>query len=257
MSKKKDKGERYETRHYPVEVLSLERRDEGPAVISGHAAVFDVLSPPMWGFREKIQAGAFAKSLEQDDVRALWNHNSDTPLGRMSNGTLKLSEDERGLAFALELPDTQAGRDVAALVERGDVDGMSFGFRVLDDKVEPGTDDELDTRILLEVQLREISPVVWPAYPQTDVGVARAFEGTGLEADAVLPAIGRAARGEELRAGDLEALGGLLEKLELPEAEGEVTEEAAAMAAREISAGAMGCERMERARRRQKLAELE
>jgi HK97 family phage prohead protease len=150
--------------------ITLERRSEGdPAMMRGYAAVFDQLSLPLgWGFREKIRAGAFAASLA-DDVRALWNHNPDYVLGRSTNNTLRLNEDDLGLRIEIEPPATQLAQHFMANIERGDVNQMSFLFRALDEEW-----DEIDgelVRTLTKVKLYEVSPVTFPAYPQTSVSV--------------------------------------------------------------------------------------
>lgn len=138
-------------------------------MIRGYAAVFDQLSLPLgWGFREKIQAGAFAASLG-DDVRGLWNHNPDYVIGRTTNNTLRLNEDEMGLRIEIEPPDTQLAQHFLTNIERGDVNQMSFLFRALDEAW-----DEIDgelVRTLTKVKLYEVSPVTFPAYPQTSVSV--------------------------------------------------------------------------------------
>lgn len=162
--------------------MELERRfctmemragDEGsgPATLRGYAAVFETLSAVIWGFREKIAPGAFADGLAAgDDVRALWNHNTDYVLGRTKNGTLSLSEDETGLAFELTPPETQLARDLVASVARGDVDQMSFGFVVLEDDWSMDDNDQV-IRTLRKIKLYEISPVTFPAYQATSVGL--------------------------------------------------------------------------------------
>jgi HK97 family phage prohead protease len=138
--------------------------------ISGHAAKFDVLSEDLGGFRERIAPGAFAKTITSGDVRALFNHDSNIVLGRNKSGTLRLSEDSAGLAFEVDAPQTQLVRDmVLAPIARGDVNQCSFGFYTLQDKWAK-IDGEW-VRTLLEVELFDVSPVTYPAYPQTDVGV--------------------------------------------------------------------------------------
>lgn len=102
-------------------------------------------------------------------MAALWNHNSDLILGRMSNKTLTLAEDETGLAIEFQPPDTQMGQDAVTIIERGDVYQMSFAFRTIKDLWH--TEDGMQVRELLEVQLFDVSPVTYPAYPQTDVNV--------------------------------------------------------------------------------------
>jgi HK97 family phage prohead protease len=164
-----------ERRQYEAAEIRAETTEEG-SVLVGHAAVFDTLSLEMWGMREKIAPGAFTETLGKDDIRALWNHDTTSVLGRKQAGTLSLIEDETGLAVRIDVPDTQVGRDAVVSIERGDVSQMSFGFRVLGDSWT--TDDESDMliRTVEKVQLYEVSPVTFPAYPATDIDV-RDFEG--------------------------------------------------------------------------------
>jgi HK97 family phage prohead protease len=120
--------------------LDLERRmiatpdlrvmTEGVPRIAGHAALFDTMSEDLGGFRERIRPGAFAASLAEDDVRALFNHAPNVILGRNRAGTLRLSEDAQGLRIEIDPPDTQAARDLMVPIARGDVTQMSFGFSV-------------------------------------------------------------------------------------------------------------------------------
>jgi uncharacterized protein len=137
-------------------------------VISGYAAVFNRPSEDLGGFVELIQPGAFAETLQSDDVRALWQHDPAIVLGRTKNGTLRLEEDAVGLRIDIDVPDTQAGRDAVASIRRGDVDQMSFGFRVIEDAWEQGAPVR---RTLVKVELFDVSPVTFPAYPQTSVSV--------------------------------------------------------------------------------------
>lgn len=160
-----------ETRYFQFEDIRAEDGDKG-RILRGHAAVFEKLTQPMgWieKFREKIARGAFANSIKNDDVRALWSHNIDYVLGRTSNNTLTLREDDKGLAFDLDLPDTQWGRDAYTLIKRGDVTGMSFGFSVKADEWVKGEEGKPHIRTLKEIKLYEISPTAFPAYEQTDV----------------------------------------------------------------------------------------
>jgi HK97 family phage prohead protease len=97
---------------------------------------------------------------------ALVDHDRSKLLARTRSGTLRLEEDARGLVFSIDLPDTQPGRDVLALAERGDLGGMSFGFTV----PKGGETFDGDTRELIDIDLREISIVsAWPAYEGTSV----------------------------------------------------------------------------------------
>lgn len=141
-----------------------------PRRLEGHAAVFDV-EAKLPGFTEVLKPGAFAESLRSgSDILALLDHDRSALLGRTRSGTLKLSEDARGLAFTLSVPDTSIGNDVLELARRNDLGGMSFAFSVAKDGEKwTGTRRELRA-----VNLHEVSVIQsWPAYPQTTV-VARA-----------------------------------------------------------------------------------
>lgn len=143
-----------------IEVRTTGRRIEGYAATFGSEA-------QMGGFTEVIARGAFRSALA-GDILALADHDPSKVLGRTKSNTLRLTEDAKGLAFSLDLPDTAAGRDVIALAERGDLGGMSFGFRV-----PPGGDSWTgERRTLRTIDLREISIVSsWPAYPDTELAL--------------------------------------------------------------------------------------
>lgn len=147
--------------------------DSENKTLRGYAAVWDAISQPIFGFREVIRRGAFRKTIRDHDVRALMNHDSNLVLGRKSARTLGLFEDEKGLGVKIRLPDTSYARDLAVSVERGDVNQMSFGFRAIKDRWTQPADEskDLPLRELLEVQLFDVSPVTFPAYPQTEVHV--------------------------------------------------------------------------------------
>jgi len=166
-----------EERSYKVE-MRVEDGDEPK--ITGHAAVFNKLSVDLMGFREKVAPGAFINSIEKSDIRALWNHNPDYVLGRNKSGTLKLEEDKKGLAIEILPPDTQWARDLMETIKRGDVDQMSFAFKTIKDSWE-NQDKKESIRTLEEVELFDVSPVTYPAYPQTDVKVRSILEEAGLD----------------------------------------------------------------------------
>ncbi|MBR1230216.1 HK97 family phage prohead protease [Bradyrhizobium sp. AUGA SZCCT0176] len=162
-----------ERRTFAAEGLHIEKRDAGEIRLVGHAAVFNSLSEDLGGFREQISPGAFADAIETDDVRALFNHDPNFVLGRNRSKTLRMSEDARGLAIEIKLPDTQTVRDlVVAPIERGDVSQMSFGFSVKPGGQDWAKDDEGRViRTLKRVRLFDVSPVTYPAYQQTDIAV--------------------------------------------------------------------------------------
>lgn len=154
----------------------VERKDDGNGLsnISGYAAVFDEITD-LGYFRESIAPGAFKKSLEdKDDVRALFNHDPNLVLGRSTSGTLELKEDEHGLWCRIMPPDTALGRDLVALIERGDISQMSFGFYI---EAEEAVREEGEKThfIIKRAKLFDVSPVTFPAYPQTEIDVERSF----------------------------------------------------------------------------------
>lgn len=167
MAKKK------ETRTFDITNLSTRDGIEGESnVIEGYAAVFN--SPTNIGgwFTEEIAPGAFSKAIsENGDIRALFNHDWNNVLGRTKSGTLRLYEDERGLKFEVDLPNTSIARDLVESLKRGDISQCSFGFiptvEEWDYNVEPAK------RTILEVDLFEVSVVSVPAYEDTEVALVR------------------------------------------------------------------------------------
>ena len=148
----------------------------GLPVIEGHAAVFDSLSQDLgfiFPFKERINRGAFKESLDRDDIRALFNHDPNYVLGRNRAGTLELKETVKGLLVRIHPPDTTWARDLTQSIQRGDVSQMSFGFIV--EQENWTVEDGQDIRTLERVKLFDVSPVTFPAYVETDVGVRSAL----------------------------------------------------------------------------------
>jgi uncharacterized protein len=138
--------------------------------IRGYAIVFNSLSVNLGGFREIITPQAVDRTLtEALDVRALWNHDSGEVLGRTRAGTLLLTKDRRGLRIEIDPPSW--AKPKLESIERGDVTGMSFGFRVLDD--EWRHEDGMPLREVTDMTISEVSIVTFPAYASTDVSVAQ------------------------------------------------------------------------------------
>jgi len=174
-----------------LSVREAEKESGFIGILEGHAAVFDSDSLAFDGYGkpwvERIQRGAFSRTLkEQPDVKALWSHRSDAILAR-SPDTLSLAEDDRGLRVEIKLIDTQQNRDVLASVRAKLVDSMSFGFSARSVKWEEGK--ERDVRTLLDVDLFEVSPVVWPAYPDTAISARSAASFRSNDGTAELKAI--------------------------------------------------------------------
>jgi HK97 family phage prohead protease len=177
---------RFVTSEFEVRQLST-----GGVQIEGHAAVFNRFSQDLGGFVEQVAPGAFAKTIQEADVRALYNHDPSMVLGRNKSGTLDLSEDNIGLHYRVKLPDTTYARDLAISMERGDVSQSSFGFRVI-----PGgdewsfTEQDYPLRTLRELQLMDVSPVTYPAYLDADSGIAgRAIDGLAAAKGYALEAV--------------------------------------------------------------------
>jgi len=162
-----------ERRYWPVPELRVIRAEGKMPKIVGYAAVFNKLSEDFYGWREKIAHGAFTNTIEVDDIRALVDHDSSKILGRNKADTLKLEENSKGLKVTITPPDTSTGRDIITSIERGDVSGMSFGFKTVKDEWNTVKGEEI--RTLKEVKLYDVSPVTFPAYPDTTVGT-RSFE---------------------------------------------------------------------------------
>jgi len=138
--------------------------------LEGYAAVFDQLTD-LGRHLESIAPSAFKLALRGSDVRALVNHNPSALLGRQSVGTLRLSTDSKGLHFSVILPDTQIARDLRALVERGDLTGASFAaVPGLDEWTRSAAGRNLRRHLSFR-QLRDVSVVTFPAYPQTSVAL--------------------------------------------------------------------------------------
>jgi uncharacterized protein len=149
---------------------------------TGYAAVFNSPSEPL-PFIERIAPGAFKRSLKaRNDIKLLWNHDTGAVLGSTRAGTLKLEEDSYGLRVTAVLPDTNLGRDVRTLVQRGDVNAMSFGFSV------PAGGDTWNAdgteRTLKSVRIFEVSVVAYPAYQQTaGTATVRSFDAVAVRAE--------------------------------------------------------------------------
>ncbi|RKD26691.1 peptidase U35 [Ammoniphilus oxalaticus] len=166
-----------ETRELITEQIEIREDDDGNRTISGYAVKWEKKSHVLgyfMKFREQFKRGAFADSLENGDQRFLWSHDSSKVLGRIKNNSLRLKEDDVGLYFELDLPNTTLGNDTYESIKRGDVDGVSFGFRNPDDHVEE-FDDDIPLRTIKKADLIEVSAVAFPAYPDSEVS-ARGYD---------------------------------------------------------------------------------
>lgn len=182
----------------PVEVRSV----DGRLVLSGTAIRYGARSRDLGGFRERVMPGSATEAIQKGDVLALDEHRHDRYLGRMSNATLRLFDTAAELRYEVDLPETSIGREVAALAERKDYKGSSFGFRALPSAVKWTKDD--DGTPLRSIHgfklLRDVGPTISPAYePTTAEMVLRHFPEEAdcdIEVRSVLEA---ASRGELAR----------------------------------------------------------
>jgi uncharacterized protein len=162
-------------------VNSIERRyvceevradfNSGNPLIVGYAAVFNQRTQLWRGLFEQVAPGAFAKSIEKDDVRGLINHDPNLLLARTKAGTMTLSEDAHGLKYEIIPPDTSYAKDLTVSLKRKDITQSSFGFNIV--KYEEARDEKTGdvTITLQEVKLFDVSPVTFPAYPGTEAHV--------------------------------------------------------------------------------------
>lgn len=149
----------------------MQNSPDGARTISGYAVFYNSLSDDLGGFTERVAPGAFVDALTPGaDVLALRDHDTTILLGRTKSGTLTLTHDAVGLRFSCKLPSTTQAADLATSIERGDLDGVSFGFVTLEDKWTNSTDGGL-IRTLLKVNLLEISPCSFPAYSTSTVSI--------------------------------------------------------------------------------------
>ena len=216
--KARSKMKKTERRTFTVRNIEARQAEDGTMRMAGYAAVFNEASLPL-PFIEKIAPGAFTKTLQETpDVRLLANHEG-LPMARTKNGTMRLYEDETGLYFEAELANTQEARDLYTLVERGDVDQMSFAFRV----IRQNWSKDRTERTLTEVSLADgdVSIVTYPAYPATSVEAREAIkrailqikEGREVSGDSLLvleSVFGDLAEGHEYIMKAVEVMGTLL-----------------------------------------------
>jgi HK97 family phage prohead protease len=199
--------------HVEFDVRDIDETSNG-MTFRGYAAVFNSPSEPL-PFTEFIREGAFKRSLKsRNEIKMFVNHNTDRVLGSTRAGTLRLIEDSRGLLAEADLPPTTDGKDLSILMQRGDVNSMSFGFSV------PANGDKwLDdnTRELHQVRLHEVSIVTgFPAYQATSAQVRSLellSERTRINADDLADAIHRLESGEDLEEQHASLLTEVVQKL--------------------------------------------
>ena len=196
---------------------TVELRAAGPKgkKAGGYAIKFGMRSQNLGGFVERVDPSFVDETLDRGlDVLGRYQHDSNMLIGRTSAGTLTLTKDGTGLGYEADLPDTSYGRDLAVLLERGDVTGSSFAFRLAADGGDSWgeTESGFPERTLLRGIVVDVAPVVTPAYLDTTSGLRSLAEQRGLDLDAVKAAAQHNQLGQLLRSGspvvlDLGAVG--------------------------------------------------
>lgn len=144
--------------------------------VTGYAALYNTRSVDLGGFEEVLEPGCFDAVMEtQPDVFALFNHDPDSILARSTSGTLKLSLDDKGLAYSFEMPKTTLGNDLAVLMQRGDIRGSSFAF-VTGDAEFRSDDSGKSVRYISKIaSLHDVAVCSTPAYPKAGAAI-RSFK---------------------------------------------------------------------------------
>lgn len=189
------------------------RAGDTGAVIVGHAPVWNRYSQNLGGFVEQVAPGACSRAIVEDDIRGLLNHDASLILGRNKAGTMRLVEDNVGLRFEIDVPDTQYGRDLVVSAKRGDITGASFSFRVIDQEWGV-TESDFPLRTIKSMQMFDTGPVTFPAYLDSESGL-RSY----VDRSEALAGLASESRSMEqvLAAPDLRALIGDPEEIDTPD----------------------------------------
>ena len=159
-----------EQRYFHIEnIQTRSDEDTKDLILEGYFSVFNSIYPVWDGVTESIAPGAFTESIN-DDVRALFNHNTDLILGRTTNGTLELRQDDHGLWGRIKInPNDSDAVNAYERVARGDVTGCSFGFDIESETRTVSDDGSVHYTINKVSPLYEVSPCVFPAYEATRI----------------------------------------------------------------------------------------
>lgn len=145
------------------------RQENDERFIEGYFIRFNEETELWDGVFEEIAPEAVDDSLKNNDIRCLFNHDTNIVLGRTGNGTLELRKDEKGLFGRVKInPNDKQALDIYARIERGDINACSFGFNIISEEIQ-NRDDGTVKFILRKIDLHEVSPVTFPAYPTTTI----------------------------------------------------------------------------------------
>lgn len=153
---------------------SFKTRSEGEdKYIEGYFIRFNEETELWPGAFEEVSPNCIDESLKNNDIRALFNHDTGIVLGRTSNNTLELKKDDIGLFGRVKInPNDKQAMDILARIERGDINACSFGFNIIDEEIQ-NRDDGTVKFILKKIDLHEVSPVTFPAYPTTSISARK------------------------------------------------------------------------------------
>ena len=149
------------------------RQENDTKYIEGYFIRFNEETELWPGVFEEVSPEAVVNSLKNNDIRCLFNHDTSIVLGRTGNGTLELKADEKGVYGRVKINqnDKQA-MDILARIERGDINACSFGFNIIKEDTENREDGTVKF-VLKEIDLKEVSPVTFPAYPTTSISARK------------------------------------------------------------------------------------
>ena len=154
-------------------LIEVRAKDGASPSIEGYGALYGVETVIGDYFREVIAPGAFSDTVQEDDIRVLFNHSPNYVLGRNAARTADVSEDKTGLLYVARLnPDDPEAMSVGAKIKRRDVTGSSFSFTVENDDDETWTRDDpakLPLRTIKRARVYDVGPVTFPAYEETTV----------------------------------------------------------------------------------------
>lgn len=155
--------------HLKTDFRVRAKEDDDSRYLEGYFIRFNEETELWPGAYEEVDPGAVTNSLKNNDIRCLFNHDTSVVLGRTGNNTLELKADNKGVFGRVKInPNDKQALDILARIERGDINACSFGFNIISEKIQ-NRDDGTIKFILEEIDLHEVSPVTFPAYPTTSI----------------------------------------------------------------------------------------
>src|SRR5690554_3522740 len=149
--------------------FTTRNEEDGQKYIEGYFIKYNEETELWPGVFEEVAPGSVTKSLKDNDIRAIFNHNAEIVLGRTGNNTVKFEDRKEGLWASIKVnPNDKQANDIHARIERGDVDGSSFGFNIIKEDIYDREDGTVKFT-LREIDLHEVSPCTFPAYPTTSI----------------------------------------------------------------------------------------